>query len=220
MKPVHEVLSTEALLEQLAEECAELGKAAQEGADIFTVVFLAVLGPEQEAGLGDVRQDDVRTFAQPRHFAREVRIKARIEPTEVRHCRVDDDFCILAEVIKEASDDVHLPGRAEVAGVYRVKAQAETLPVLSGSGHFVRQVAEGEALKLRVRREHRRGQHGTLDAHGGYDRQRRRQRAFADIGYVLYAYYTLHVFSVLTYFKKDYIINLALPILSDKERII
>lgn len=28
MKPVHEVLSTEALLEQLAEECAELGKAA------------------------------------------------------------------------------------------------------------------------------------------------------------------------------------------------
>lgn len=28
MKPVHEVLSTEAPLEQLAEECAELGKAA------------------------------------------------------------------------------------------------------------------------------------------------------------------------------------------------
>ena len=28
MKPVHEVLSTEALLEQLAEECAELSKAA------------------------------------------------------------------------------------------------------------------------------------------------------------------------------------------------
>ena len=28
MKPVHEVLSTEALLEQLAEECAESGKAA------------------------------------------------------------------------------------------------------------------------------------------------------------------------------------------------
>ena len=92
--------------------------------------------------------------------------------------------------------------------------------MLSGGGHFARQVAEGEALKLRVRREHRCWQHGTLDAHGGYDRQRRRQRAFADIGYVLYAYYTLHVFSVLTYFKKDYIINLALPILSDKERII
>ena len=166
---------------------AESREPVQQQGDIALVIALAVFRVREEAGLGDVRQDDVRAGAQGLHRLDVSRVEGGIEPAVVGHGRIDDlESARLEQRVENVSDVSDLLGGAEIAGVDRVEGDVLLAPVRGDGGDVLGQIAHREAGKARrVRGEHGRGQDAGLCAGGGEDRQRHGQRALAHAGDVL-----------------------------------
>ena len=163
------------------------GQRVEQRVDVALVVFGAELSAGEEAGLGDVRQNEVGREGEALHGLDVIEVESRVELSVVRHGRVDDGESAVGQERRE--DVLHigdlLPA-AEVAGVDRVKRDVLLPPVRGDAGDVLGQIAHGKARKARrVRAQHGRGQNAGLEARGGEDRQRDGQRALADAGDVL-----------------------------------
>ena len=153
----------------------------QERADVAVVMRLSVFQPGQQAGLRDVRRDEVSLRAERAEHGGEVRLQPGIQRAVVGHD---------GEAREEVERLIHLSSAAEIAGVDHVELQAKLLPVVRDRRERERLIAE--ALEGGVRRENGRRQHGAFQPHGGEHRQRNGQRAFSDAGQVLHGDDSFH----------------------------
>ena len=160
----------------------------QERADVAVVMRLTVFQPGQQAGLRDVRRDEVSLRAERAEHGGKVRLQPGIQRAVVGHDRVHEPHG--GEAREEVERLIHLSPAAEIAGVDHVELQAELLPVVRDRRERERLIAE--ALEGGVRREDGRRQHGALQPHGGEHRQRNGQRAFSDAGQVLHGDDSFH----------------------------
>ena len=82
--------------------------------------------------------------------------------------------------------DLHLPGRAEKAAVYGVKAQPQFFPVTEKIRHMVGQIGKAKIGKAAgARGQHGRGQRADLDAQGGKNGDNHHERRAAESGQVM-----------------------------------
>jgi hypothetical protein len=92
-----------------------------------------------------------------------------------------------------ADDRVDFLFRAEIAGINRVEGDTFPLPVVRDGLQLIGQIPAGKPFEQGMRAEHRGRQDDRFNPHGGQNRQRHRQRAFAEAGDVLNCEYSLHV---------------------------
>ena len=156
--------------------------------DIVLVLFGAVGQAGEQAGFGEVGQDQVGLGAHSGHLGGEVGAEGGVELTVVRHHRVHhNEAAFPAKGVEEGAHVVDLLGGGQIAGVDGVKAQFTLLPVGGNGGDLVGEILAGKAGEHGVGGQHRRGKNGALHPHGRNDRQGHRQGALAHTGDVLNA---------------------------------
>ena len=103
--------------------------------DIVLVLFGAVGQAGEQAGFGEVGQDQVGLGAHSGHLGGEVGAEGGVELTVVRHHRVHHNEAALpAKGVEEGANVVDLLGGGQIAGVDGVKAQFTLLPVGGNGG--------------------------------------------------------------------------------------
>ena len=175
---------------------AEGNQPLQKLAQVALLVKLPVFHTGQEAGLRDVRRDDVRAGAEAAHFFGETGVKAGVKTALIGHHGIDENQRMRsAEAVEKILDKGHLRGGGKVAGIERVKTQAEGLPMRCNGSELRGQIRTNEAVEGGVRGKHGGGKRGALDAHSGKNGHRDAQRAFSYTGKVLYRGNSLHCVS-------------------------
>lgn len=97
----------------------------QERADVAVVMRLTVFQPGQQAGLRDVRRDEVSLRAERAEHGGEVRLQPGIQRAVVGHDGVHEPHG--GEAREEVERLIHLSPAAEIAGIDHVELQAELL---------------------------------------------------------------------------------------------
>ena len=166
---------------------AQSGQFFNQGIDIGTVVFGAVVHPGEEGGLGDVGDDIISLGAQTLHGFHIVHIEDGIELAVVRHGGIHDlDAAFGGGVGEDIGHIADLLDAAQIAGVDGGKTDAFLHPMLTNGGHIVGEVTEGKAGEAGgVGGQNGRRQNAGLNAAGGQNGQRHRQGALADAGNIL-----------------------------------
>lgn len=127
---------------------AQLQKLMEKAVDISLVIFGPVFGSGEQAGFGDVRQDDVRLGADFRHLSGEGVVEGRIQFSVVRHGRIHkSQVSRIGELLEKVYDLLALFAGSKVAGINPVESNILGRPCFRDGIDLVGQIFAGKGFK-------------------------------------------------------------------------
>ena len=167
--------------------CARVTELLQQLADPGFVIAVAILGVGQEAGFGDVRQDDVGGEGKGFHGLHIFMVKGGIKLPVIRHGGIYNAGAAgSGERCNDVFDVVDLAGAAEITRINTVKQNAFLFPVFGDGRDVVGQVTDRKTGKAgRMGGEHGRRENTGFKACRRQNRQGDRERTLPDTGNIL-----------------------------------
>ena len=121
---------------------------------------------EQRKEFRQIGRQHIRTPRQNAHFKHHLLGHSGIKSAVVPQNRVDNNKRVLAaEIINETRNDLNLPGRTQVARVYRIKLDFELLPAGNHFRHLVGQIEKTVFRILRMVGKNGRRQRTNIKSH-------------------------------------------------------